>query len=129
MRRADHGGLRLVFNFEGGARLDEGGGGGELALDDGVPQRALELVVDRVNVRALFDRQLHERLLGAVRRHPVQRRHVVLVARAERRAGVDEDAGALEGARLARQQQRRAQLPVLHAHLRLRRQQRLHSVP
>lgn len=104
--------LAVVHNINLGTGVNQSQGSGQVTFGDGKRERRLHRVVDGVELGTLGNSKLQHGL-GAVEGQPVQRRHVALVPRRERRTGVDEDASGLESFRLAREEQRRAQLTVL----------------
>ena len=130
-RQVQHRAGRLVLDGEARPRVDEREGALGVAALDGEVERRLHLVVGRVDVRALGDGEPQQRERAgrlAVLGHPVQRRHVILVAGRERRAAGDEHLRALEALRLAREAERRAQLPVLRLSRCARAEQCHHAV-
>ena len=111
-RQVHHRALRLVGHVHLGARVHECERRREVALGDRKPQRRLHRIVDRVELRALAQREL-QHCLSTVESEPVQRSHVALVAGDERGTRMDEHLRRTESLGLARDQQWRAQLAVL----------------
>ena len=77
--------LGLVVNHQVGTEIDEAHRGGDLPARHRLMQWRLHHEVDRVELGALVDGELQQVGRGAVRGEPMQRRRVVLVARAQRR--------------------------------------------
>mmetsp|Transcript_77195 Transcript_77195/g.153222 ORF Transcript_77195/g.153222 Transcript_77195/m.153222 type:complete len:242 (-) Transcript_77195:184-909(-) len=109
-----HRAFRVVDGIHSRARIEKGQRRGSVTLGDGKPERRLHRIVGLVNLSA-FGQRLDQHLLAAVEGKPVHRGHVTLVDDRQWRTSVEERLSSLKGSRLAGEEQRRAQLPVLRA--------------